>query len=166
MPALDPGLRKDLERTTVAARLASEEGARAALDVLAVRLGDAPASMQPDGRALRTALRARAKVLGEGDRERGCGLLAEEIAYETWHRLYFSRTLAENELLRHPEYGVPVTLEECAQLARDEGATDAWDLAARYAAQMLPRLFREDDPSARVPLAREHRARLEPWSLG
>ena len=46
--------------------------------------------------------------------------LTQELAYEYWHRMLFARFLAENHLLMHPD-GVPVTLEECNELAAGEG---------------------------------------------
>ncbi|HEX5497604.1 MAG TPA: DNA methyltransferase, partial [Thermomicrobiales bacterium] len=162
MTALDRQLRKSLETAAATARGVAEDGARAALAVLGVEQAEAPAGMDADRRRLRTALRAKAKNLGEGDRGRGYPLLVEAIAYEAWHRLLFARFLAENRLLRHPDYGVAVTLDDCAELARAEGnGGDAWDLAARYAAAMLPGLFRQDDPAVEVDLPREYRGRLE-----
>lgn len=86
--------------------------------------------------------------------------LVEEIAYEQWHRLLFARFLAENDLLMHPA-GVAVTLEECAELAPEEGAEDRWELAARYAVAMLPGIFLLDDPAMQVRFAPEGRQRLE-----
>ncbi|MCA9861589.1 MAG: hypothetical protein KC432_01150, partial [Thermomicrobiales bacterium] len=160
MTALESGLRKQLERAVVRARDEAEAGARAALQTLAVREREAFASMDPAQRDLRTALRAKAKNLGEGEREAGYAPLIEEIAYEQWHRMLFARFLAENRLLMHP-MGAPLSLEECAELAASEGAENGWDLAGRYAARMLPGIFRAGDPAAQVLLAREHRAALE-----
>ena len=54
-----------------------------------------------------------------------------------WHRRLFARFLAERGLLRHPEHG-PVTLEDCEELAKLEGLTDAWAAAEAYGARMLP----------------------------
>ena len=64
--------------------------------------------------------------------------LVEEVAYEHWHRMLFARFLAENNLLMYPDPDdpVPVTLEECEDLAADEGAANGWELAARFAARM------------------------------
>src|SRR5581483_7746535 len=90
----------------------------------------------------------------------GLPLLVEEVAYEQWHRMLFARFLAENHLLIHPS-GVPVTLDDCAELAAEEGEPDAWVLAARYANRMLPGIFRTDDPSTQVALAPEGRLALE-----
>ncbi len=75
--------------------------------------------------------------------------------------MLFARFLAENDLLIHPEEGVAVTLAECAELAPEEGEPDGWALAARYAARMLPGIFRTDDPALRLRFAPEDRAALE-----
>ena len=53
-----------------------------------------------------------------------------------------------------------VSLGECHQMAEEEGG-DGWDLAARFAARMLPQIFRPDDPLLQVELAPEHRQKLE-----
>lgn len=161
MAALERDLRKQLENTVRQARRDAEAAAQAALNVLGAQLPDAPTALDGEARNLRTALRARAKALGDGNREGGWQPLIEEIAYEQWHQLLFARFLAENGLLMHPEMGVSVSLDECAELAPHEGAEDGWRLAARYAAAMLPGLFRADDPAVRVRLAPEGRVRLE-----
>ena len=185
MAALGSELRGLLERTVVQARDAAEQAALDGLETLAVaspetfrRLRDAwagrtpasaaptsdrdeaPAGLAPEARKLRVALRARGRQLGGGSLERGLPLLVQEVAYEGWHRMLFARFLAENQLLMHPS-GVPVTLEECAELAPEEGEPDGWMTAARYAAAMLPGIFRHDDPSAQVRFAPEGRQRLE-----
>ena len=160
MTALESAIRKQLERTVVRAREVAEAGAEATLQTLAVRRDDAYPTMDQAQRDLRTALRAKAKNLGEGSREAGYAPLIEEIAYEQWHRLLFARFLAENGLLMYAP-GMPVSLAECAELATEEGADNGWDLAGRYAARMLPGIFRAEDPAAQVRLAREHRAALE-----
>ena len=67
-------------------------------------------------------------------------------AYAHWHRMLFARFLAERKLLRNPEYDVSVSLEDCRELAEAEGLTDPWIIAERYAASMLPGVFRIDDP--------------------
>ncbi len=160
MPPLPTDLRTHLERTVVAARDAAETAARASLIALAVER-DAPfASMSEAQRRLRRGLRAKARQLGSGNQTAGIPLLLDEIAYQQWHRMLFARFLAENSLLMHPE-GVAVTLAECAELAQEEGAADAWELAARYAAAMLPGLFPVDEPAVQVRFAAEHRLALE-----
>jgi hypothetical protein len=46
-------------------------------------------------------------------------------------------------------------------LASEEGETDAWATAAKYASEMLPGIFRPDDPAAQLRLAPEGRNALE-----
>lgn len=159
MPPLDPGLRTSLEKAVLAAREASERAANAALDTLAVRR-EPFTSLSADQRKLRNALRARARQLGGGKMDSGFPLLVEEVAYEQWHRMLFARFLAENGLLIHPSGG-SVTLEDCSELAAEEGEPDAWEMAARYASGMLPGIFRLDDPSTQVRFAPEGRLALE-----
>src|SRR5260370_19708024 len=72
--------------------------------------------------------------------------LIEAAAYAHWHRMLFARFLAERGLLRHPEHNVPVSLEDCRELAEAEGLSDAWAVAERYSAAMLPAVFYLDDP--------------------
>ncbi len=159
MPPLTKDQRKLLETTVVAARDAAEKAARAALRALSVD-GDQPhPGISPEDRALRVALRAQARQLGDFD------LLMAQVAYEQWHRMLFARFLVENDLLMHPS-GVAVTLDECADLAESEGEPDGWLLAARYAARMLPGIFPLESPSARVRLAKEGSAALEELLAG
>ena len=86
--------------------------------------------------------------------------LTHECAYEHWHGMLFARFLAENELLIEPEAEIPITLDECEDLAKDMGI-DKWMLAARFAHRMLPQVFRPDHPVFAVQFAREHRLELE-----
>ena len=161
MPSLDPALGAALEKAAVGARSKAEEAARAALATLAVDRAQAFAALTKEQRELRNALRAKARQLGAGDQSAGFSMLAEEVAYEQWHRMLFARFLAENDLLMHPTAGVPVTLEECEELAATEGDPNRWTTAARYAGRMLPGIFRADDPSVRVSFAPEGRVALE-----
>jgi len=160
LPPLDPTLRKKLEASIISARREAEKAARSALDALAVREREPYASLGPEDRKLRNQLRARARQLGEGSLEAGYDRLVAECAYEQWHRMLFARFLAENDLLMHPD-GVPVTLADCAELAAVEGDPDAWATAARYAARMLPGIFRNEDPVLKVRLFPEGRGALE-----
>jgi len=106
-------------------------------------------------RQLRNALRAKQRQLGGA-----YGQLVTECAYEQWHLMLFARFLAENGLLMH-QSGAHVTLDEVAELAREEGEGDPWLLAARYAAAMLPGIFKPADPCVRLALAPEGRKALE-----
>ena len=89
--------------------------------------------------------------------------LIEEVAYEHWHRMLFARFLAENNLLMYPDptNPVPISLEECEDLAVKEGAKNGWELAARFAARMLPQIFRLDSPVFQLTLPPEHQQKLE-----
>ena len=87
-------------------------------------------------------------------------MLVEEVAYVQWHRMLFARFLAENSLLMHTT-GVAVTLDDCEELAAEEGDQDRWATAARYAGTMLPGIFSPDAPSIQVQFAPESRTALE-----
>ena len=162
--ALSPSLRNQLERAVVRAREVAEVGARVALESFAVHERDPYPHMSPEQRALRNRLRAHGRQLGDrrhaGTGRQGIDHLVHECAYEHWHSMLFARFLAENDLLIEPSTGVAVTLEECEELAQEEGL-DRWTLASRYAHRMLPQVFRPDDPALEVRLAREHRLKLE-----
>lgn len=129
---------------------------RAALSVLGVQEASKPAHLDEGRARLRRGLRAKQRQLG-GEFD----VLVWDAAYEQWHRLLFARFLAENGLLRHPQFGVPVTLAECEELAEDLGEPDGWSVAARFAAEILPGIFRLDDPCVQLRLAAEHRVALE-----
>ncbi len=164
MNTLAPNLRKHLERTIVTAREVAEIGARAALEALAVHHREPYAHMRVDQRTLRQRLRARGRQLGDSRhprfRSQDIEHLVHECAYEHWHGMLFARFLAENQLLIEPDLGVAVTLDECEELGKEEGA-DKWTMAARFAHRMLPQVFRPDHPAFEVRLAREHRLKLE-----
>ena len=74
--------------------------------------------------------------------------------------MLFARFLAENSLLIEPEMGVSISLAEAEELAKEDGL-DVWTFASRCAQSMLPQIFRPDDPLLQVPLATEHRIKLE-----
>ena len=147
MRALPSSLRKQLETSVLAARRAAEAASRAAIESLGVFADRRPEHLNAAQAALRNGLRAKWRQLGN-DRD----LLVAECAYEQWHRLLFARFLAENGLLLHPQFRAPVTLAECEELAADLGEPDAWSVAARFAAEILPGIFRLDDPCVRVRL--------------
>lgn len=137
-------------------RHAAEAGVRAALSSLGVEESRKPAHLNEIPARLRRGLRAKQRQLG-GPFE----LLVWDAAYEQWHRLLFARFLAENGLLRHPEFDAPVTLAECEELAEELGEPDGWSVAVRFAAEILPGIFRLDDPCVQLRLAPEHRVALE-----
>jgi len=163
MSTLDSGLRRTLERVIEAARTAAEDAAWAALQRLAVTRTEPFPHMPTEDRALREWLRMKARELGASALETRNDVrdLVEACAYEQWHRMLFARFLAENDLLIHPDYGVPLTLDQCAELAGAEGEPDGWMLAAKYAAKMLPGIFRATDPLLSVRFAPDDRVRLE-----
>jgi hypothetical protein len=156
MGAISPPLRKQLESAVLAGRRAAEGASRSALDGLGVFAELRPEHLDDEQAALRNGLRAKWRQLGS-DRE----LLIAGCAYEQWHRLLFARFLAENKLLLHPLFRAPVTLEDCEELAAGLREPDAWAVAARFAAEILPGIFRLDDPCVRLRLAPEGRYALE-----
>ena len=156
MRTLPADLRKELETAVLSARRAAESACRAALDMLGVFTERRPEHLDMNQAAVRNGLRAKWRQLG-GDRE----LLVTECAYEQWHRLLFARFLAENNLLLHPQYKTPVTLNDCDDLAAELGESDGWSVAARFAAEILPGIFRLDDPCVLLRLAPEGRYELE-----
>ena len=160
MPSLSSELRSMLERTIIKARDVAEDAALSALNTLAVIHPEPFASLNTDHRRLRNALRAKARQLGDGSLTKGFQPLIEEVAYDQWHCRLFARFLAENNLLMHAN-GVAVTLEECNELAVEEGETDGWQLAVRYASAMLPGISRVDDPAVQVQFSPEGRHKIE-----
>jgi len=156
MRVLPTTLRRQLEGAVVEGRRAAEGGVRAALSSLGAEQRERPAHLDEQRARLRRGLRAKQRQLGGG-----FDVLVWECAYEQWHRLLFARFLAENGLLRHPAFGVSVTLAECDELAGELGEPDGWAVAARFAAEILPGIFRLDDPCVQLRLAPEHRVALE-----
>lgn len=151
--------RKLLETTTADARALAETACKAALENLAVHEREARSHMNAEQRTLRARLRSRGRALGDARDERTGTMdlrhLVELAAYEHWHRLLFTRFLTENHLLITDEANgnVPVTLEECEELAPELGARDGFDLACRFASVTLPGVFRTGDPVLDLPLA-------------
>jgi hypothetical protein len=151
--------RKLLENSTADARVLAESACKAALENLAVHEGEYRSHMSIEQRRLRNRLRARARALGDARDSRtgiqGIRHLTEMAAYEHWHRLLFTRFLTENHLLITDEINgsVPITLEDCEELAPELGARDGFDLACRFASVTLPGVFRRDDPVLDIPIA-------------
>ena len=163
MKPLEKALRNTLEQTIQEARAVAELGASTELKRLGVGSADAPAYLTMKERAWRRALRAHGRQLGDHLDEEAQSqetlLLKEEVAYEHWHRMLFARFLAENGLLIY--HDVPITLDECDELAASQHAASGWELAARLAAAMLPQIFRLDSPVFGMALAPEHQQQLE-----
>lgn len=164
MASLERTLRRQLENTVKQARRVAEGGGRKAVEQLAVHHHEPWPSMSPEQRRLRNRLRAHGRQLGDlRDEKRGTqsiNRLVGECAYEHWHRMLFARFLAENDLLIEPETGVPITLAECQELARDKNQ-DWLEYASSLAVRMLQEIFRPDDPVLQVHLPPETVSVLE-----
>lgn len=167
MEPLERTLRGKLERAVEQARDVAESGAKAALDSLGVGNPNPFSHSTEEERELRRRLRIHGRQLGDirDPKTEGQGIdrLVEEVAYEHWHRMLFARFLAENHLLMYPDETNPVavTLEECEELAQDDGARNGWELASRFAAAMLPQIFRPDSPVFELSLPPENQQGLE-----
>jgi hypothetical protein len=164
---LDRTLRNKLERTVTEARDVAETAARSAVEQLSVGEAKPYSDLSSEAKELRRKLRAHGRQLGDSRNRvtdvQETGQLIEEIAYEHWHRMLFARFLAENNLLMYPDPNdpVPVSLDECEDLAAEEGAENGWDLAGRFASRMLPQIFRPQSSALEVSLPPEHQQHLE-----
>ena len=166
MPALPSEPRRQLENVVVEARDVAAAAAQSALKKRAVDVADPFPHFNAAEKEQRKRLRARGRQVGDirDDKKdtQTIDQLTQELAYEFWHRMLFARFLAENNLLMHPS-GVPVTLDECNDLApsADPPAPNGFALAARYASTMLPQIFRTDDVLLEIEFAPEQRLALE-----
>ena len=162
--ALTKDQRNLLARAVIKARTEAESGATAALKALAVDHHEPFKNMDESVRKLRNSLRAHGRQLGDAlDAKRGTQeivRLAHEVAFEHWHRMLFARFLSENDLLIHPDADVSISIQECVELARDQGKSP-WELAASFAQSSLPAIFRKDDPALMVTLPLERRTEIE-----
>jgi len=163
MAVLSPQQRNTLESAVKQARKVAEIGASNALKGLAVDSSEPFAHMNAEQKKLRNSLRSKGRLLGDilnGQLQQTMKNLTYELAYETWHKMLFAKFLEANQLLMHPD-GVAVTMQDCEELAHDEGFADKWDAAANYASKMLPAIFRPDDPLMQVVYATDERIKLE-----
>ena len=161
---LNSDQRRFLDAQTQRAREVAQRAAEDALRALAVAEPSRPGYLSEDQNKLRLALRDKARQLGDDTARAGAPLtnLVHDVAYEQWHRLLFARFLEVNGLLRHPGYReIPLSLEDCSDLTADLGEPDAWAVAARFASEILPGVFRLTDPAVQVRFAAEHRNALE-----
>lgn len=161
---LNSDQRRFLDAQTQRARAAAQRAADDTLRALAVAEPSRPGYLSDEQNRLRLALRDKARQLGDDTARGGAPLtnLVHDVAYEQWHRLLFARFLEVNGLLRHPEYSeISLSLEDCSDLASDLGEPDAWAVAARFASEILPGVFRLTDPAVQVRFAAEHRDALE-----
>ncbi len=172
MHVLDRTRRNKLERTVMDAREVAVVAARAAIEQLAVGEGKPATVPSAAEKELRRKLRAHGRQLGDARNTKTEAQeienLVEEVAYEHWHRMLFARFLAENNLLMYPDPDapVPVSLAECEDLAAEFGAKNGWELAARFAARMLPQIFRPESPVFAVTLPPEYQQKLEQFVAG
>ena len=163
MAVLTTQQRSTLENAVKKARQTSEDGAFNGLHSLAIDHPEPFDHMTPDQRLLRNRLRSKARLLGDelpASGKQQIEKLTYELAYEVWHKMLFAKFLEANDLLIHPD-GVAVTMDDCEQLAKEEGFIDKWDAAANYASKMLPAIFRTDDPLMQVSFASNDRIKLE-----
>lgn len=161
--ALDKNLRNALERTVVNAREVAEQAVREAITRLGVAESQAPSYLDDAEKQLRVKLRAHARQLGDmkyANDTQDVDLLIAEAAYEHWHRMLFARFLEQNNLLMFDAV-TPLTLDECAELANEDGVSSPWAYAAQLASKMLPQVFRQDSPIFLLNLALEHIRDLE-----
>ena len=164
MAVLTPQQRNTLETAVRQARKIAEVGAFNALKAMAVNHPEPFTHMSAEQRTLRNSLRSKARLLGDELPANGAQRidnLSYELAYETWHKMLFAKFLEANDLLIHTASGVAVSMEDCEELASDEGYLDKWDAAANYASKMLPAIFRTDDPLMQVTYATDERIKLE-----
>ncbi|WP_205781384.1 Eco57I restriction-modification methylase domain-containing protein [Planctomonas deserti] len=161
---LNSDQRRFLDAQTQRAREGAQRAAEDALRAQAVGEQSRPSYLSDEQNELRLALRDKARQLGDDTSRASAPLtnLIHDVAYEQWHRLLFARFLEVNGLLRHPEFReIPLSLEDCGELASDLDEPDAWAVAARFASEILPGVFRLTDPAIRVRFAAEHRSALE-----
>ena len=163
MAVLTQQQRNTLESAIKQARRISEAGAWNALRTFAVDNPEPFPHMNPEQRSLRNRLRSKARLLGDDLPSSGhqqIYQLSYELAYEYWHKILFAKFLEANGLLMHPD-GVSVTMEECEELAKEEGYSDKWDIAASFASKMLPAIFRPEDPLMQISFSPDDRIKLE-----
>lgn len=164
MAVLTSQQRNVLETAVKQARKVAEIGAFNALKAMAVNNPEPFSHMSVEQRTLRNSLRSKARLLGDELPASGAQRidnLSYELAYETWHKMLFAKFLEANDLLIHTASGVAVSMEDCEELAQDEGFLDKWDAAANYASKMLPAIFRTDDPLMQITYAADERIKLE-----
>ena len=164
--ALDKQLRSQLEAAVEKARDVAELAAKEELDRLGVGEKQAPDYLSQDQRDRRNRLRAHGRFLGDIRRASGeqeVTLLVTEIAYEHWHRMLFSRFLAENDLLMYEDGVTALAISDCFDLAEEEAgdSSKGWQYAANYASKMLPQIFRNDSPVLELEFSPNHQKKLE-----
>lgn len=112
MSVLPTNLRRQLESAIKQAREIAEDGARKALEALAVHEPDPYRHMNEGQRNLRRKLRAQARQLGDGESLSRRGAyeikhLVEKLAYDQWHRLLFAAFCWRTISLSRPNMACP-----------------------------------------------------------
>ncbi len=166
MQPLEKSLRRTLENTVKEARDVAETAARTVIEQYSVGDSAPFGHLSTEERELRRKLRIHGRQIGDirdlKTEVQTIDRLVEEVAYAHWHKLLFTRFLAENKLLMYPDpkNPVPITLVECDDLVSEHGAKNGWDLAAQFAAQMLPMIFQAESPIYQITLPPEHQRHL------
>lgn len=155
MTVLSSEQRKLLSDVVVRAREVVEAACAQRVSALGVAEDKLPNGLSIEERAVRVGLRARARQLGSVD------ALVTEAGFEHWHRMLFARFLADNQLLVDDQFGQPLSIDEVAEFAAETGESDKWEVAARFAAAMLPGIFIQNDPILNMRLPVETRQELE-----
>jgi hypothetical protein len=164
MPALDPQLRRELERTIIEARNITVKAIESSLRQLTVHEGKRGQHLSDEEATLRNRLRAHGRQIGDRRNSQSgaqaIDRLVQECAYEQWHRMIFVRFLAENELLIDPEFQQAISMEGLREIA-DESHENIWEMGARFASAALPAVFRPNDPLLQVSIPLETQNSLE-----
>lgn len=164
MAVLNKSDRTQLKNSVLAAREIAEEAAKRAVNVFAVSEATPPDYLTQEQKEYRQKLRAHGRELGDkrsDNRKQSITHLVEKIAYEEWHKMLFARFLAENNLLMYPDGSVNVSLNDCEDLAKDEGYENKWECAAAFASKMLPMIFKKDSLTANIKFSTADRQKLE-----
>ena len=166
MFTLDKSIRNSLENIILEARYAAEEASRIALEALGVGEKITFPYLSEAEKTLRRRLRSHGRQLGDSQYDDGkqtIEALKEEVAYQNWHRMLFARFLAENNLLmdNDPVTPISMTLQECNDLAPSLGARNGWELAAKFASNMLPQIFKKNSPVFSIEFPIEWQKQLE-----
>ena len=104
MPTLNSELRASLEKAIVEARNQAEKAAEIALHTAGCRRAETlPVHDEGTNGNFATLCEREADNLAQVNKGPAFPLLVEEVAYAQWHRMFFARFLAENNLLVHPD---------------------------------------------------------------
>jgi hypothetical protein len=168
MATLSKELRRALERAVLVARDIAEKGVTEAIVSFGVGDAKAPPHLDEAGKLLRRKLRAHGRQVGDkiiSSDIQDTSHLAQECAYEHWHRMLFASFLEANHLLLW-EPGAAFTLDNCQELIDQSpelalGSRTKRELAGKLAARMLPQVFKPQSPVFELAFAPEHQRELE-----